>query len=199
MTEQGWIKLNRSIQGHWIWSDAEYLKAWLDLIFLAEHRQRQAVIRGEIVDLEPGVVYMSKSALSQRWGWTWKKTDHFLKLLEKEQMGRVEGRVHGTTITLVNWAKYQLEGGVEGRVEGGIKEESSRIYTTLTNLHTEEHIKKDSVNTESKERFRPPTLDEVREYCESRGNGIDAEAFIAFYESKGWRVGSAPMKSWKAA
>ena len=48
-------------------------------------------------------------------------------------------------------------------------------------------------------RFVKPTLDEVREYCESRKNGIDAEAFIAFYESNGWKVGKNPMKNWKAA
>lgn len=44
-----------------------------------------------------------------------------------------------------------------------------------------------------------PTLEEVREYCKQRGNSIDAEQFIAFYESKGWKVGGSPMKSWKAA
>ena len=28
---------------------------------------------------------------------------------------------------------------------------------------------------------------------------MDAEAFCDFYESKGWRVGSNPMRSWQAA
>ena len=48
-------------------------------------------------------------------------------------------------------------------------------------------------------RFVPPTVDEVRQYCQSRNNGIDPEAFVAFYASKGWRVGQAPMKDWKQA
>lgn len=48
-------------------------------------------------------------------------------------------------------------------------------------------------------RFTPPTVSEVRDYCRERNNSIDAEAFVAFYESKGWKVGSQPMKSWKAA
>ena len=204
MSGQGWIKLNRAIQGHWVWTDAEYLKAWIDLIFLAEHRQKQAVIGGRVVDLKPGVVYASKSALASRWGWNWKKVDRFLKLLEEEQMCITNGRIHGTTITLVNWAKYQLDGradgGTDGRTDGEQMENKPPIYITNTNLHTEEQKKKkDSVNTESKEKFKPPTLDEVRAYCEERNNGIDAEAFVAFYESKGWKVGNAPMKSWRAA
>jgi hypothetical protein len=39
----------------------------------------------------------------------------------------------------------------------------------------------------------------VKEYCRERNNGIDAEAFIDFYESKGWFIGKNKMKDWKAA
>ena len=52
---------------------------------------------------------------------------------------------------------------------------------------------------ETRKRFSPPTVDEVREYCQSRSNGIDPEAFVAFYASKGWKVGRTPMKDWKQA
>ena len=51
----------------------------------------------------------------------------------------------------------------------------------------------------TRKRFSPPTVDEVREYCQSRSNGIDPEAFVAFYASKGWKVGRSPMKDWKQA
>ena len=47
--------------------------------------------------------------------------------------------------------------------------------------------------------FVPPTAEEVKAYCTERGNDIDPEEFVAFYESKGWRVGNAQMKSWKGA
>ncbi len=54
-------------------------------------------------------------------------------------------------------------------------------------------------NNTSHRVFVKPTVDEVRAYCIERNNGIDPEEFVAFYESKGWRVGSAPMKDWRAA
>lgn len=47
--------------------------------------------------------------------------------------------------------------------------------------------------------FEKPTLEEVREFCMERGNNINPEQFIAFYESNGWKVGKNPMKSWKSA
>lgn len=46
--------------------------------------------------------------------------------------------------------------------------------------------------------FKPPTLEEVKDYCKERNNAIDAETFIDFYESKGWKIGKNPMKDWKA-
>lgn len=48
-------------------------------------------------------------------------------------------------------------------------------------------------------RFTPPSVNEVREYCSEKGYTFDPEAFVAFYESKGWKVGRNPMKSWQAA
>ena len=53
-------------------------------------------------------------------------------------------------------------------------------------------------NTKRKN-FIPPTVDEVKEYIDSVGSQVDAESFVAFYESKGWMVGKNKMKSWKAA
>ncbi len=43
-----------------------------------------------------------------------------------------------------------------------------------------------------------PTVEEVAAYCRERGNSVDAERFVDFYASKGWKVGNQPMKDWKA-
>ena len=55
------------------------------------------------------------------------------------------------------------------------------------------------IKKETNSRFVPPTLDEVRAYCKERNNLVDPEAFIAFYQSNGWKVGKNPMKNWKSA
>lgn len=62
--------------------------------------------------------------------------------------------------------------------------------------------KEKSTNVDTKktaQRFSRPSLDEVRDYIASQSYSVDAEAFIDFYEAKGWRVGNNPMKDWKAA
>ena len=47
--------------------------------------------------------------------------------------------------------------------------------------------------------FKPPTLQEVEEYCKSRNNIIDPNRFVDFYTSNGWKVGRNSMKDWRAA
>lgn len=51
---------------------------------------------------------------------------------------------------------------------------------------------------ETQHRFVPPTVDEVREYCEERENGIDPCAFINHYTANGWMRGKTKIKDWKA-
>lgn len=49
------------------------------------------------------------------------------------------------------------------------------------------------------QRFVKPSVDEVAQYCRDRNNTVDAEAFVAFYESNGWKVGRNPMRDWRQA
>ena len=51
---------------------------------------------------------------------------------------------------------------------------------------------------EKRERFSAPSVDDVKAYCLERGNSVNAQTFVDFYASKGWRVGQNPMKDWKA-
>lgn len=91
--------------------------------------------------------------------------------------------------------------------------DDNKAYTEriqdVSTLDTQYSIGKDSIVKSSIEkkvaeaplsckRFVKPTLEEVKEYCLSRKNNIDAQQFMDFYESKGWKVGNQSMKDWKA-
>lgn len=51
----------------------------------------------------------------------------------------------------------------------------------------------------TRHRFTPPTVDEVKSFCDEKGYTVDPERFVNYYDSVGWRVGKSPMKDWKAA
>ena len=59
--------------------------------------------------------------------------------------------------------------------------------------------KSSSISKENIKKFVKPTVEEVAEYIREKGYNVDAEQFVNFYESKGWKVGTTPMKSWTAA
>lgn len=76
------------------------------------------------------------------------------------------------------------------------KYEEKRIEENRREVEEEEKRKEEK---KERKRFAPPTVDDVRAYCTERGNGIDPQRFVDFYQSKGWKVGNNTMKDWKAA
>ena len=84
---------------------------------------------------------------------------------------------------------------IDARVITLVNIPNKEKFTDNTNIN----ITNTNLTDSNSIRFKKPTLDEVKNYCILRKNNIDAEAFIAYYESKGWMVGSGKMKKWKAA
>ena len=70
-------------------------------------------------------------------------------------------------------------------VEGSIEEDGEDINVPTKPTRTK--------------RFAPPTVDEVKAYCQERQNGVDPQRFVDYYSSNGWMVGKNKMKDWKAA
>ena len=54
---------------------------------------------------------------------------------------------------------------------------------------------------EKRKRFTPPSVDEVREYCNEINATISPDAFVDYYAAQGWVYGKSgkQMKDWKAA
>lgn len=73
------------------------------------------------------------------------------------------------------------------------KVKDNNIYNNIDN--NIDNNKKENIKRKI---FKKPTIEEINEYCKERNNGIDAEAFYDFYESKDWYVGKNKMKDWKA-
>ena len=80
-------------------------------------------------------------------------------------------------------------------------ETASKLSATASNPSKQACMQASNTgNTSKKEgRMKRPTLEEVEAEIEARGYHVDARAFIAYYDSNGWKVGKNPMKSWKSA
>lgn len=89
---------------------------------------------------------------------------------------------------------------LNGKKGGSVKQNGSKSSSETMEVANQEKVQvKEQYVKEKKEKFSPPTSKEVEEYVREKGYHIDPEAFVAFYTSKGWKVGNTPMKDWKAA
>lgn len=96
-----------------------------------------------------------------------------------------------------------LKGGRPKTKQNQTEPEETEQNQTEPNESLKEKKRKEKKGNENKTpsvcRFTPPTVDEVKAYCRERNNTVDAERFVDFYASKGWKVGNQPMRDWKAA
>ena len=98
------------------------------------------------------------------------------------------------------WAKYKKK-------ERELKKlDNVQLLSNVNpkNVHTEiekekEIEKKNKADKPARARFTKPTIEEVQAYCRERGNSVDANRFIDYYEANGWKVGKNPMSDWRAA
>ena len=107
--DKGWIKLNRQIQDHWIWSDPEKLKAWLDILLMANHEAKKVGLREGLITVKRGQFITSIGKLAERWKWSRERVRRFLKTLERDSMITRKSDTFKTTITVVNYGKFQGE------------------------------------------------------------------------------------------
>lgn len=89
--------------------------------------------------------------------------------------------------------RLKKEGVSKGLVKGlhTIKDKDKDKVKDKVNVFTD--------RTSGKTRFAPPTADQVSVYARELGFDLDGSRFTDYYASKGWKVGNAPMKDWKAA
>lgn len=64
----------------------------------------------------------------------------------------------------------------------------------------EKDTKGDKPNVTKRQRkFEPPSIEEVRQYIESKGYSVDAQRFVDYYEARGWELSKGrKIKDWKA-
>lgn len=103
-----------------------------------------------------------------------------------------------TVFTVKNYCEYQ-QSDMQNDSQTTDKRHSNDILTTTIEEKKEgKNNKKVDTNVSTK-KFIPPTVEEVRAYCQERGNKVDPQTFVDYYKSNGWMVGRNKMKDWKAA
>ena len=103
----GYILLHRKLRKHWVWTDAEKLKAWLDILMQVNHDGKKVLIGEKIITCKRGESCNSMTTWAKRWGWTRSKTRRFLSRLKSESMVDFKTDSKTTYLTVCNYNTYQ--------------------------------------------------------------------------------------------
>lgn len=110
------------------------------------------------------------------------------KLVERGLVAKTDRTING-----IKFCEYRVSPmgiGCTPQVQGGCTPE---VHNNIDNINID-----NTLSIKAAPKFKKPSVEEVRAYCLERGNSVDAQAFVDFYESKGWKVGNAAMKDWRA-
>lgn len=100
-----------------------------------------------------------------------------------------------------DWAQKKRD--YRERTSRGQLEDNVRQEKEIRDKRLENRDKSKDIETEKEHRTSSrmprPSVDEVQAYITEKGYSVNAEAFVNYYESNGWKVGKNPMKDWRAA
>ena len=211
MAINGYIKLYRKCLENEFFLEKPFdrWRAFEYLLISAKYKPSRIILKGQAIELEAGQLIVSEKKLAEKWDWSRGKVRRFLSLLESLQMIQVNGTAYGTLVTIENYTKYQRDGTSDGTTDGTSdstsdgthikKDKKDKKVKKDKNIYNSAHARVRHGDGVSINRFIPPDVPEVKAYCMERGNDVDPERFVNFYEAKGWMVGKNKMKDWRAA
>lgn len=201
MSNNGWIKLHRKIIDNWIWDDPEKLRAWLDILLMVNHENKQIPFNGHIKTIHRGEKLTSLSKLAERWKWTRNRVSRFIDLLCEADMVTADRTANGTLLTVVNYGVYQSQRYTDEATDEAANE-ATHEATHEAQTRSNKNYKKVKKKREGKapHTFSPPDEQDVREYCKAMGYRMNVSLFMAYYEARDWCLSHGKkMSDWKKA
>lgn len=175
-----WIKIDRNIL-NWRWyKDRNTKDVFLHLLLTANIEDRDF----QLDTIHRGEVATSIGHLAESLGISYKETRTALKHLEEGKEVAIRRRPKYLVISILKYNEYQAKGtqrANEGQTKGN-QRATIKEYKEVKNIPT----------------VYIPTRGELADYVREEGLDADPDEIFDYYEAVGWRVGSKPVKDWKA-
>ena len=154
---EGWIKLYRKMQEHWLWNEKRKFskfEAWIDILFRANHKDSEIIINWDKVEAKKGSFITSEVKLAKKWKWDRSTVRRFLTMLEEEKMISKKSTTNYTMISVEKWELYQ---NVQQQNQQQDNSETTTGQHQNNTNKNEKNIKNDKNISKDKEVYIPPS------------------------------------------
>lgn len=199
---KGYIKIHRKFRD-WEWYSEPVVKdVFLHLLITASWEDSR--YKGH--EIKAGQTIITVSGLASELGVSTRQVRTAIEKLEST--GEITRKTTNrfTVVTVENWSLYQADYDDDGKQMTNKRQTDDKrtLYKEYKKTRIQENNNSACARVShgdgvSIKKFIPPEVQEVRAYCMERGNDVDPERFVDFYEAKGWMVGKNKMKDWRAA
>ena len=199
---EGWIKLHRKTINHWIFSNPNYFRAWIIMLFTVNYESKKILINGLLIDCERGQSILSLESwvnifgVSKKQGsWTFQKVRTFFELLEKDGMITKENIIKSTRITICNYDIYQDAQQLDNNLITTKQQLDNNLITTTKER---KEGKKERRKEKSIEMIIP-SLEEIKNYFKEKGYKEEiAIKMFEYYSVGNWTDSRGnKVKNWK--
>ena len=188
----GCILLSRQILNSDIWKKPpEYLKIFLYILLRVNHKN-ELYPRGSnffnFSDQKPDGVTLNQIYKFLSWARS-----------EKVQILATQKSTRGVVIKVNNYDRYQT---LDNYYRQDTRQNDGRTINKnerMKELNNVISIVGENKPKQKKEKtFTPPTLEEIKQYCIERNNGVDPQRFYDYYNAGDWKDSKGkPLKNWK--
>lgn len=128
----GFIGIDRGIEDHWIYQDAEYFKVWFEILLRARYSNEpeKKLIEGKLVNIEFGQFIFGRISWSERLKVSEKRLRTlFEKLIQDDMIQLIARHPRFTVYNVVNLAKYRPNlDHQEGQQNGQLQIQSGQAF-----------------------------------------------------------------------
>ena len=171
----GWIKIDRNIRNHWIWSDPIKFQWWFDIIMTVNYEDKKVPIGYKLFLCKRGESLMSYNEWAKRWKVSKSVVYNFFTMLKNDEMISIKNETVAIRLTVCNYDSYQdnQNGNKtdEERIENASRTHRERkAYTTK-----EREEKKENKEIKEEDIIISDEIKKLKEDFERFNNWLDTE------------------------
>ena len=129
------------------------------------------------------------------------RKDRYTPTAFQEELARLKLKDNGAYTLADTWqTQTDIDGNsvVAERLPDGCHAVAKRLPQDSIGKNSIDNTKEKPSKKKSEQKFTPPTLEEVQQYCKERNNNVDPKYFFDYYNEANWiKENGEPVKSWK--